>query len=202
MFSLGASGSLADTLTFSVWKGRAYARQLVIPSNPGADKQLSVRAMMKWLSQNWSTLAGADQLTWEDLAEAEVISPFNAYIKNGLARWRNFLGPSEFYPPATIDTPPVVDTGSAVGGVRMATVTMSMTTENQGTAVLFFRKTGSAVTAAFDNLVAVIPMAATADVVFVDTPLVPATYHYDFMTLTHDGQLTDETQPVNAVVSA
>lgn len=202
MFSLGASGTLAKAVTFASWKGRAYARGTVIPANPKAEKQISVRAMMKFLSQQWDGIYGPNKDTWDDLADAHVVSTFNAYIGTNLARWRNFLGPSQMHPPATTQTPPTLGTATAVGGVRMITVTQEVMAPEDGWAVLFFRKTGSAVTPAFDNLVAVKAIDGVNDVVFVDTPLEHGTYHYDFYSLTQDGQLTDQTQPVSAIASA
>jgi hypothetical protein len=41
--SLSASGTFADTLTASIWKGRPYIRQRVIPSNPRTDEQQQTR---------------------------------------------------------------------------------------------------------------------------------------------------------------
>jgi len=202
LFSLGASGALGGAIVFAIWKGRAYVRELVRPANPKSDKQLSVRAMMKWLSQQWATNGSTAQDSWEDLADADVVSTFNAYIKKNLRRWRNFQGVGQDATPDAGDTGPVNAAATATRGVRMATVTMGVTTLNDAWGLAIFRKTGSAVTPAFDNLVAVVPYDATNDVVFVDTPLEPATYHYDFYSITKDGLFTDETDAVNAVVSA
>jgi len=41
--SLSASGTFADTLTASIWKGRPYIRQRVIPANPRTDLQQQPR---------------------------------------------------------------------------------------------------------------------------------------------------------------
>jgi len=41
--SLAASGTFADTLTASIWKGRPYMRQRVIPANPRTDLQQQPR---------------------------------------------------------------------------------------------------------------------------------------------------------------
>lgn len=202
LFSLSASGSLGGAIVFSNWKGRAYCRELVKPANPRSDKQLSVRAMMRFLSQEWAGIGSPAQVSWDDLADADVVSAFNAYIKKNLRRWRNFLGPGQDSDPAAGDTQPVHDTGSATGGVRMCTVQMTMTTLNDGWGCLIFRKEGGAVTAAFDNLVAVIPYDGANPVIFVDTPLDPAVYHYDFMSVTKDGLFTDETDPVSDTVTA
>ena len=202
LFSLGASGKLGGAIVFATWKGRPYVRELVRPANPKSDKQLSVRAMMRFLSQEWAGIGSTPQLTWEDLADADVVSPFNAYIKKNLRRWRNFVGIGQDATPEAGDAGPTNGAASATGGVRMATVDMIVTTVADAWGLAIFRKTASAVTPAFDNLVAVLPYNGTNTIVFVDTPLEPETYHYDFYSITKDGLFTDETDAVNAVVTA
>lgn len=46
LMSLSASGSVAKTLTFSIWKGRPYVRELVTPSNPQTANQAAVRSIL------------------------------------------------------------------------------------------------------------------------------------------------------------
>ena len=44
LLSLGASGSIADTLTFFTWKGINVAREHVVPTNPRTAKQTTQRS--------------------------------------------------------------------------------------------------------------------------------------------------------------
>jgi len=46
LMSLEASGSIANTITFSIWKGRPYVRQLVTPANPSSAGQIAVRKVL------------------------------------------------------------------------------------------------------------------------------------------------------------
>lgn len=46
LMSLSASGSVADTIVFSIWKGRPYVRELVTPSNPQTANQAAVRSIL------------------------------------------------------------------------------------------------------------------------------------------------------------
>jgi len=46
LMSLEASGSVANTITFSTWKGRPYVRQLVTPSNPSTAGQIAIRKVL------------------------------------------------------------------------------------------------------------------------------------------------------------
>lgn len=198
--SLGASGSIGDAMTFSSWKGRPYVRQLVIPANPKSGGQVGMRAMFKFLTQQWASLSAANQATWETRADQKVISPFNAYCGFNQDRWRNFLAPSKVDPPATGETAPVLGTLAAVAGVRSITVTQPITTANDGWGILFFRSPTGTFDSAFDNLKAGIVIAGTADVVFVDSPLAAGTYYYEVRSITGDGQLSAASSEVNATV--
>lgn len=95
MFSLDASGTLGDAITFSKWKGRPYVRERVIPSNPKSGAQVGRRAMFRFLTQAWNALSSANKATYQDLADQKVASPFNAYISYNMERWHNFLTPSQ-----------------------------------------------------------------------------------------------------------
>lgn len=49
--SLGASGTIAKTLVFSIWKGQAYGRVRVIPKNLRTDAQQTVRSVLGTISK-------------------------------------------------------------------------------------------------------------------------------------------------------
>jgi hypothetical protein len=84
MFSLGARGSLAKTLVFSVWKGVAYARQHVTPSNPNTDAQQAVRGIMGNVVKSWQTTSADDRVSWRVTAglDSRPLSGFNAFTSN------------------------------------------------------------------------------------------------------------------------
>lgn len=198
--SLEASGSIAGALVFSKWKGRPYCRSLVKPSNPRSGGQVGMRAMFRWLSQQWNALGAVDKATWEARADQKVISPFNAYVSLGQYRFADFLAPSTMDPPATAMTPSVDGAGAATAGVRSITVEQAITTANDGWGVAFFRALAPAFTTAFDNLIGVGLIVGAADVVWVDSPLEPDTYYYNMRAFTEDGQLGAEIGEVNAIV--
>lgn len=201
LLSLEASGKLANSIVYSKWKGRPYVRTLVTPSNPKSGGQVGMRAMFKWLAQNWNALSAGDKATWEERADQQIVSPFNAYMSYNQFRWRDFLAPTTIYPEATTDTAPVEGTLAAVAGVRSITVTQPITTANEGWAIAFFRALAPALTTAFDNLIGLSIVSGTDDVLWVDSPLVPDTYYYKIRSVTLDGQLGTESSEVNAVVS-
>ena len=199
--SLEASGSLGGALVFSKWKGRPYVRTLVKPANPRSGGQVGVRSMFAFLAQDWANLSAADQATWETRADQQIVSPFNAFMGFNQKRYRNFLAPSTADPPATADVQPVVGVTTAVAGVRSITVTIPITTANTGWGVLVYRALTTAFATAFDNLVWAGPLDGTNDITFVDSPLVPDTYYYNFRAFTEDGQLDTEDGEINATVT-
>ncbi len=105
MMSFAASGTLANTVVFSSWKGRAYVRQRVIPSNPKSGAQVGRRVQFKFLTQEWAGLLTAVKATWQDKADQLVASPFNAYLSANMQRWHNFMAPGQADPAAESDLP-------------------------------------------------------------------------------------------------
>jgi hypothetical protein len=166
-------------MTFSKWKGRNYVRQLVTPANPQTVKQVSVRAMMRFLSQEWAGLTAPEQATWDDLAAAGQYAPFNAYMKKNLERWRNFLAPSKEYPAAEGDLAAVLGAITATGGVGQITLSQVITTANQNWSLLIFRSLTGTFTPSFSNLIRVVNGEGAGPIVYVDTPLTPGAYFYE-----------------------
>lgn len=198
--SMEASGSLGGVMVFSKWKGRAYVRSLVIPSNPRSGGQVGMRSMFSFLAKAWATLTAGNQATWEDRADQLVVSEFNAFMSYNQFRWRNFTAPSQEEPAGTADTPATLGALSLAVGVRSITVTQAVTTAADGWGVLIFRSPTGTFDTAYDNLKAVGTISGTDDVIHVDSPLEPGTYYYDTREFTTDGQLSAETGEESAVV--
>ena len=104
LLSLGASGKVGGVLIASNWRGRTYMKKLSIPMNPNTEPQVSVRAMMRFLTQLWAQVDPADQATWDVPATASNITPLDAFVAENLSRWGRFTPPGDYYP--------VDDTGS------------------------------------------------------------------------------------------
>ncbi len=190
LMSMSASGALAGTIVFAHWKGRAYVRQLVKPANPKSGGQTSMRAMMKFLSQQWSTIVGSDQASWEDLADAGVFSPFNAYTKVNLGRNRDFLAPSTHADQLVTGPAEAIDNFTVTAGVRSITVAiddLDITDLNWG--FLLFHSLTTGFTPSFSNLLAVIPRVDAGLAYFVHSPLAPDTYYYDVKPFALDGHI-------------
>jgi hypothetical protein len=201
LMSLDASGSVAGALTFSKWKGRNYVRQLVTPANPKSVKQVSVRSMMQFLSQNWAALGATPKGTWDAPAAADSISPFNAFIRSNLARWRNFLSPTESHPPANTGTAGTLSAQSITAGVRQLTVNLTLTAANNNWGVLIFRDPVTGFTPSFSNLVMAKLKTTTPQESWVDTPLAPGTYYYRMRPFTTEGVLGAAFAEINGVAT-
>jgi len=187
---MDASGSIGGVVVYSKWKGRAYARQLVRPANPKSGGQVSMRAMMRFISQAWAILTPTQKNAWEDLADAGVFSTFNAYTKYNLARNKDFLAPIAGIGIDNTLTPSVIDTFAATAGVRSISITINddgLNDTNWG--FLLYRSTSTGFTPGFDNLIALIPADGVNVVTYVDTPLVPDEYFYDAKPFTDEGDI-------------
>lgn len=199
--SIEASGTLAGALVFSRWKGRPYARARVIPANPKSGGQTGMRSMLRFLATQWAGLAAGAKSSWETLAKALVISPFNAYIHVDLARWRDYKCPGQDATIAETGTQPTLGTLAATAGVRSITVTQPITAAADGWGICFFRSTTTGMTPTYDKLRWVGPICATADVVFVDSPLAPGTYYYKIIPFTKEGLKGSASAEVSATVA-
>lgn len=201
MLSLSASGSIGGALVFATWKGRPYVRSLVRPSNPKSGGQVGVRSLFKFIAQSWAAILAGSKATWEDRADQGVFSTFNAYMGYNQRRWRDFLAPATADPADDTDTPATTGVITAVAGVRSATLTIPVTTADDGWGVMAFRSESTGFSSAFDNLIGAALIAGTDDVVIVDTPLEPATYYYQFREFTLDGQLGAELGEETVVIA-
>lgn len=187
LMSVSASGTFAKTLVFSIWKGRAYVRERVIPANPRSAKQTGIRSMMSFLAQIWTTIKVVSEASWVELAASKVVSTFNAFIGENLNSWQNFVPPTASYPAAGDSTPLTVSTQGLTGGVGMITcvITPSGATDIWG--IMIFRDTVEIVAPSWANCIAVLVANGATPITHVDTPLAAGTYHYRSAIFNTDG---------------
>jgi len=84
MFSLTASGTIGDVITYSNWKGLAYVRSRVIPANPQTDPQTSIRDTLTAGVSTYrddTQVPEASKNSWDFYASGTGMSGFNRYIK-------------------------------------------------------------------------------------------------------------------------
>jgi len=186
LMSVDASGKFGGSMVFSKWKGRNYARKLVIPSNPREPKQLGVRAMLTFLAKAWAAIKVAEAADYQDLADADAISTFNAYMGKNLDRWQENKGPSQSYPPADASSACAITTAPLTGHADYVTAVVTPATNANIWGIMVWRDSVS-VAATWANCVAVYFQAAVAAHTFTDSPLEPGTYHYRFAQFNKDG---------------
>ncbi len=83
--SIGARGTVAKTLTASVWKGREYMKQRFVPNNPKSPRQVARRTTMadgvsKWRHRS-DLISAANKTLWASYGDKYQISGFNRFMK-------------------------------------------------------------------------------------------------------------------------
>lgn len=203
LMSLDASGSVAGTIVFSKWKGRNYVRQLVTPANPKTALQVSTRAMMKFLSRQWTPeLTAGNKATWEDDAAAMAASPFNAFIRTNLQRWTQFTSPTKVTPITATGTVPTFTTlPGSVGAVGQATITWDLNALLQGWGLLIFRSLTTGFTTGRNTLIGCALLKTLTSDTFIDTPVAAGSWFYNYRSFTDDGVLSAALGQTSATVT-
>lgn len=182
LMSLDASGSIAGALTFAKNKGRQYVRQLVIPANPKSPAQTAFRAYMRFLSQVWAqidTYIGAGtQGSWQQLADASNVSPFNAFTKYNQGRLKFGEQPAYAYPPVGTPGDATGDSFTATGAVRQAILSITNSNNGGDAITIIHRGDVTGFTPALANVIAVLDTFNGGVITYTDSPLDPGTYFY------------------------
>lgn len=178
LFSLDASGTVAGAVVFGKWKGRNYVRRHAVPSNPKSVGQLSVRAMMKFLTQYWASLTSPQQTDWEERAAVTNVSPFNAFVGYNMKRWGNNDRPSKLDPAGMVNTAAVISGGTATVQSRALLIGVTVDTHNDNWGICIFRGDAADMGVTRGELVQVIPAEATATFTWLDSPLTANVIQY------------------------
>jgi hypothetical protein len=157
MMSLDASGSIGSAITFSKWKGRNYARKLVVPANPQSGLQTGMRAGMSYLSKNYASLTAGEKTAWEAHVASLSISGINGYIRHNQARLRRNLGVQSAYNDTAAAAIAAPTGGAAAAAPKSVVLTWvdSAGTDHKATAI-YWSLTGT-FTRDISKLVAIIP---------------------------------------------
>jgi hypothetical protein len=82
LFSLDASGTIANAMVFAKWKGQNYVRLHVVPSNPQSAGQTSQRNTMAAAVSCYKDIGQvpqASKTSWDYYASGTGMSGFNRY---------------------------------------------------------------------------------------------------------------------------
>lgn len=84
LFSITASGTIGDALTYSNWKGLPYVRFRCIPANPKTADQVSARCCLTAGVSIWHDVVSVPAVSknsWDYYASGTGMSGFNRFIK-------------------------------------------------------------------------------------------------------------------------
>ena len=111
-----ASGTIGNTITYSRWKGKPYARFRVVPNNPMTPAQISVRTALRLLTEAWrleetlgtdpndQVVDAAYKALWNVAVGSRAMSGFNFYVKRYMEQFRD----AGMYPTSLADITPIV----------------------------------------------------------------------------------------------
>lgn len=94
LLSISARGSIAKTLTFSVWKGIAYCKEWFTPANPQSATQTNMRKALTLAVAYWGTMGQSTKDAYDVGAEGTGKSGFNLYMQRALDQYIIQLGTS------------------------------------------------------------------------------------------------------------
>lgn len=114
LLSFDARGQLGQTLVYSTWKGRAYARRYVIPANPRTAAQTAVRETWAGLNRIMQYMPAGALAAWELYGENSRITARNGFIKQNLSALRE-----------ATDLQPLLLSPSAGGGLALEAATFT-----------------------------------------------------------------------------
>jgi len=187
--STEAAGSLADQVTFSNWKGRAYLKFKSTPAQPNTPAQIAIRAAVAFTSTIWKHLPSDDTDTWRDLAAASNISPFNAMQAVNIARWRDENWPCTQLPTGRALLPQTFDGWTATPGPGHVKHLFTSNTHNEGRGFTIHRNDTMPISPEWHNLVKILPIVPWPGP-FTWTDHLPAgTYNYTAVCFAKDASI-------------
>jgi len=126
LLSFDASGQIASSLVYSRWKGRAYARRYVVPSNPQSTEQTVTRNAFSFLQSVIKVMGPLALAPWTAYATGKVMTNRNAFTKfnlpvlRGEADLTNFIGS-----PGALGGLPPIGISAADGTSQVIEVTVT-----------------------------------------------------------------------------
>lgn len=186
----GAAGSIGGALVFSNWRGRSYAKKLTIPKQPRPIEQVASRAVLAFLTTQWSGIDPFLQFTWASTDLDTQLDPYHNYIAQNVRTWHTGQAPSNRYPQTRSLILPTWTGWTATAQGRRAEIAYNVNALNNAWGVILLRHTASLYPPHFNYTVQLTPLTSTGWHYTWDGPLAPATYRYRFHDFTIDGKLS------------
>lgn len=88
LLSMDASGQIAKTQVYGSWKGIAYSRRYVVPSNPRSTEQTLTRNTFKFLNAVYQVSPSDFRAPWAEAVKGRPLTDRNLFLQknNGLLR--------------------------------------------------------------------------------------------------------------------
>lgn len=183
-----ASGSIADTVTFSKCKGVSYLKLHAKPANPKTQPQVSVRTVTQLIATDWRNFTANEKDTWAALAARNNVSPYNACLAYNLTQWAHFLFPSRTYPPTRTGTNHLFSEISVVPHGRGALWTYAVTDMRDGWTMALHVVPAPGGTATYQNCIRMMAPTAPGTITWLWSPLDPGTYNFRAVGTTTSGK--------------
>ena len=188
-FSQCAQGSLANVMSFT--KCRELRSVTIKPDHCDrkSDSQLSLRAMMGFLSMAWASIDASDRQSWLPLAEKGKLATFHVYNGGNLTRWVQNFAPSKAYPATESGNLPKFAI-KLDAQVMDKSVLLSSRIANlkDGWGVIYFRSKSSGFDPNRSNCIIVMPTLSAGVVQQMDRPPTQGTWYYNIKAFTTDGE--------------
>lgn len=136
LLSLSASGTLADTLTYSRWRGVRYVRQRVIPANPNTTAQAATRNVFTMLSTFFKFMGTLAVAPWTAFATGRPFLDRNAFMGQNTEALRSDADMTDLIGSPGAGGGPPPDSIAAAAGVGTITVTFVNPTPPTGWSIL------------------------------------------------------------------
>jgi len=117
LHSFEAHGALGDTLIYEEWKGRYYVKPYKIPTLRRYPAQRAIRAIIRFLTDEWENTLTTEKATWEALAIAKRNTAIAEFCRYNFNRLWSGRGATKSYPAAEAETYGTVQNYNAIGGV-------------------------------------------------------------------------------------
>lgn len=92
LFSLGAHGTVADSVTYQKGQGTKIAREKPIPAQPRSLAQVYQRWLYQDYIYHWNQLTATQKAYWRAQASGKSITPLGAFMKDRLTHLPDITG--------------------------------------------------------------------------------------------------------------
>lgn len=194
-----ATGSLAEVLSFLRGKTVTIAKKHARPANPKSPAQKGVRAMIRFLAEQWSLLSAPERASWRAAAAGKPYAAYHAYIKVNMDRWNTMRYPSAAYPAAEVLTPttaPLLWLTPKVASIQIETNAVG---SGACWAYVHFQSLTSGFTPSPQNAVWIKTRDAWSTI-FLLTPVMPGTYYHRAIPFRRDGRAGNVTPQSSVTV--